>query len=471
MLKAATAATQGAAAIATHQEAEEAKYSALKKKVFKYMKADAAINGIPISKLKPSQYGLGEDPALSMAHSRLTKRRHVYQRMAKAAKTVIAAIKGVGIAPLYGAGGGGGNGGKERRRLVDAEAMSGMSAMGAVPVHTGEADPETKLAQLKQQLDSVSTESLVDQKIIKYLSQEEQRQQSLQKMYKKKEEMALQKEEHATGGVGATPVMQALIDLSKTQSQCASLFNPLLKRAKSLSSVAETCIRAIAGQGILAATAPATAFHFSQIKAKFVQADKLLQGVAPLFTRLHAQHAALLHAMAVQKARLEATSRTAEARKLQLAMATPEFLRETQEYNREAKLANLGFALAKKVEEVARHPGQGWLAAPMAGSGVGTSGGGPPQRRLMDAAGADLGGSMDVEGPDSVVAEHHAHFGGTSGGLGGGGGHFSAGVHVVVGMFSAGFMSGLAIVAGFKAKISFQSTNSAAASCGMEMEA
>ena len=99
MLRARANAAKGAIAIAKHQQSAEAKFSAMKKKVFTYMKADAAINGIPISKLQPSQYGLGEDPALTMENSELTKRRAVYQRMAKAASNVVAQLKNLHIAP------------------------------------------------------------------------------------------------------------------------------------------------------------------------------------------------------------------------------------------------------------------------------------------------------------------------------------------------------------------------------------
>ena len=85
----------------------------------------------------------------------------------------------------------------------------------------------------------------------------------------------------------------------------------------------------------------------------------------------------------------------------------------------------------------------------MAGSGVGASGGAPPQRRLTDAAGTNVDMDAAVDGSDV-------------------GGSSAAGTHALVGMFGAGFVSGLAIVAGFKAKTSSQAPAPAA---GIDVEA
>jgi hypothetical protein len=464
MMRAGANAAKGAAAIAKHQQSAEAKFAAMKAKVFTYMKADAAINGIPISKLQPSQYGLGEDPALTMEDSELTKRRAVYQRMAKAATAVAALIRKIAIAPmaggrrLGGAAGGAAAGGAAAEAALPGQLVEQLRALGeqlaldeqlaagaagaAGGVHAAglpaALDPETKLALLKKQASSATTEASVDEKIVSYLEKEEHREAALQNAYKSEEQAALTKEEAATGGVGATPVMAALVELSHAQTTCGRLFTPLLARAKELSAAAEGAIGAIAGQGVLGASAPAAAFHFAQLKALFVSADAALRKVAPLFTRLGHQHDAILAALKDERAKLEAMARTAEARKLQLALGSPDFMVETNEYKREAKLANLALALAKKVDEVARHPGQGWLS-------VGGGGGGAGAARLLaeigEAIGAGEEGAAEGEG-----AEAEVEAGGPLGRRLLGGAEAAEAEAGAAQVFGVGFASGLAAV-------------------------
>jgi hypothetical protein len=220
----------------------------------------------------------------------------------------------------------------------------------------------TKVTKFKHDKVAAQTEAAVDQKIVAYLQKAAGHEEKKEAEYKALEKASEKKTEKVSFGTAGTPVMNTLNKLTRASELFDKTFLPVMSQSKKMSKTAAKAIDVISASNILTATAPASAYKFFKLQKMFRVCVTKLHLIIPLSSTFNKQYQTITTTVALEHKKLKDALKTDAARRLNIALQSPKFMEETKEYKLEAALGKTGIILARKIEEVAKNPGTGWLA-------------------------------------------------------------------------------------------------------------
>jgi hypothetical protein len=350
-------AREGNSAIANHIETLKEDWDKKKKKALRMMKVDAEVNGVPLTSLNPKTYGLGEDPMKELLHSPEHKREAAYVRMAACAQQIQNLLKTLNLGTS--------------RRLEEDVPMKLEEQVDAtkhnIKIHTS-AVKEVQAYKMKKL--GAATEAAVDKKIINYLERaaatESKEESSLEKKMDKEKKLT----EEESFGVAGSPVLTTLDKLKKSAQLLDNTFLPVMTQAKQMSKIAATSLKVMNEENVLGTEAPKSAYKFYKLQKQFKVCANKLRLIIPLSITFDNQYNVIKTTVSSEQTKLEQALKTDAARRLNVALQSPSFMRETKEYRAEAALGHEGVLLAKRVQAVADNPGVGWMSVSQGGTAL-----------------------------------------------------------------------------------------------------
>jgi hypothetical protein len=264
-----------------------------------------------------------------------------------------------------------------------------------IKIHTS-AVKEVQAFKMKKL--GAETEAQVDKKIINYLERaaatEGKEESALQKKMTKEKKLT----EEESYGVAGSPVLTTLDKLKKAGALLDNTFLPIMSQAKQMSKVAATSLKVMNEENVLGTDAPKSAFKFFKLQKQFTVCANKLRLIIPLSITFDNQYNVIKSTLGAEQTKLQQALKTDAARRLNVALQSASFMRETKEYRAEAQLGHQGVLLAKRVQAVADNPGIGWMSVSV----------GPAldeEISLDETEDADFDFSMPEEGGHSLMAE------------------------------------------------------------------